>query len=88
MLDKSEAPLLPRSATVFRAARKRKRFRYEENADLQRPFKKWVGPAASCIGYGSFGTQEEPSIPRPAPRSGYPVNPLLLNDEQRLIDHY
>jgi len=40
LLDTSEAPLLQGGGTAFRAARKRKRFRYEDSANLRRPFKK------------------------------------------------
>ena len=39
MLDSSEVPLLPGSGAAFRAAWKRKRFRYEENVNRRQPLK-------------------------------------------------
>ena len=38
------SPGLPRNGTAFRAARQRQRFRYEESANLRRPFKKRDAP--------------------------------------------
>ena len=78
----TSAGLLLRGGTAFRAARKRKRFRYEESANRRRHFKTWDAPVHSAplktITSGWFTAERVPVCGSIATAATVPRNPATV----------